>query len=276
MDSSTGIVKAMVGGVDYQKSQFNRATAAQRQPGSTFKLFAYAAALEQGISPNKVYSCDALQWMRSFPGCNHGAVGGANMYQGFALSENVTALRVGRDAGLPKVAEVAHRLGVNSELEEVPALVLGQSVVNVLEMTGAYGAVANGGRWNRPKVIKRIYDSGVCKDRTKPRTCREIYAYDTDRQRNKKVLGPNVTGILRDLLRGVVTNGTGKDAAIGRGEAGKTGTTDRNVDLWFIGFVPKEQLVTGIWLGNDDNSPTRGSSAQSAQLWGKYMGSILK
>jgi membrane peptidoglycan carboxypeptidase len=276
MDSRTGIVKAMVGGIDYQKSQFNRSTAAQRQPGSTFKLFAYAAALEQGISPNKVYSCDALRWERSFPGCNHGAVGGANMYQGFALSENVTALRVGRDAGLSQVTEVARRMGVNSQLEEVPALVLGQSVVNVLEMTGAYGAVANGGLWNRPKVIKRVYDSGVCKDRTQPRTCREIYAYDTDRQRNKKVLGPKVNGVLQDLMRGVVTNGTGKDAAIAPGAAGKTGTTDRNVDLWFIGFVPQEKLVTGIWLGNDDNSPTRGSSAQSAQLWGKYMSSIIK
>ncbi len=276
MDSRTGIVKAMVGGLDYQKSQFNRATAAQRQPGSTFKLFAYASALEQGISPNKVYSCDALRWERSFPGCGHGAVGSANMYQGFALSENVTALRVGRDAGLPKVIEIAHRMGVKSKLEEVPALILGQSVVNVLEITGSYGAVANGGFWNRPKVIKRVYDSGVCKDRTKPSTCRVIYAYDTDQQRNKKVLGPKVTGVLRDLMRGVITNGTGKDAAIGRGEAGKTGTTDRNVDLWFIGFVPEEKLVTGIWLGNDDNSPTKGSSAQSAQLWGKYMGSVLK
>ncbi len=276
MDSRTGIVKTMVGGLDYQKSQFNRATAAQRQPGSTFKLFAYAAALEQGISPNKAYSCDALRWQRVFPGCNHGAVGSADMYQGFALSENVTALRVGLDAGLPKVIELAQRLGVNSKLEEVPALILGQSVVNVLEITGSYGAVANGGFWNRPKVIKRIYDSGVCKDRTKPTTCRIIYSYDTDRQRNKKVLGPKVTGVLQDLMRGVVTNGSGKAAAIGRGEGGKTGTTDRNVDLWFIGFVPKEKLVTGIWLGNDDNSPTKGSSAQSAQLWGKYMGSVLK
>jgi membrane peptidoglycan carboxypeptidase len=276
MDSRTGIVKAMVGGVDYQKSQFNRVTAAQRQPGSTFKLFAYAAALEEGISPNKVYSCDAFQWERNFPGCSHGAVGGANMYQGFALSENITALRVGREAGLPQIARMAQRLGVNSKLEEVPALVLGQSSVNVLELTGSYGAVANGGLWNRPKVIKRVYDSGVCKDRTQPRTCREIYAYDTDRQRNKKVLSPKVTEILHDLMRGVITNGTGKDAAIGRGEAGKTGTTNRNVDLWFIGFVPTEKLVTGIWLGNDDNSPTRGSSAQSAQLWGKYMGAILK
>jgi peptidoglycan glycosyltransferase len=174
------------------------------------------------------------------------------------------------------VIELAQRLGVKSKLEEVPALILGQSVVNVLEITGSYGAVANGGFWNRPKVIKRIYDSGVCTDRSKPSTCRVIYAYDTDRQRNKKVLGPKVTGVLQDLMRGVVTNGSGKAAAIGRGEAGKTGTTDRNVDLWFIGFVPEEKLVTGIWLGNDDNSPTRGSSAQSAQLWGKYMGSVIK
>lgn len=275
MDSRTGLVKAMVGGVDYPKSQFNRATAAQRQPGSTFKLFAYTSAVEQGISPNKSYSCDPMSWGgRTFKGCGHGAVGSANMYNGMSLSENITALRVGRDAGLGKIVELAQRMGIKSKLDPVPALILGQSVVNLLEITGSYGAIANRGLWNQPRVIKRVYDSSVCTDRNNFRTCREIYSYEKNSQNNRKVLTPAVADTMYDILRGVLS-GTGKDAALGRGEAGKTGTTDKNVDLWFIGFVPKEKLTTGIWLGNDDNSVTSGSSAQSAQLWGKYMKTIL-
>jgi membrane peptidoglycan carboxypeptidase len=275
LDSSTGIVKAMVGGVDYQKSQFNRAVNAQRQPGSTFKLFGYAAAIEGGISPGKTYSCDPLSWGgRSFPGCNHGASGSANMYTGFTLSENVTALRVARDIGLPKVIETAKRMGIKSELGEVPALILGQSVVNMLEITGAYGAVANRGVWHKPRIIKRVYDTSNC-DLKQIRTCRVMYDYTKDAQ-SQRVFQASVADTLTTMMRGVVTNGTGKNAAIGLGEVGKTGTTDDNVDLWFIGFIPDKKVVTGVWLGNDNNSPTRGSSAQAAQLWGNYMGSVFK
>jgi membrane peptidoglycan carboxypeptidase len=278
MDTTTGLVKAMVGGINYPKSQFNRAATAQRQPGSTFKLFAYASALEQGISPNKTYSCDPMAWQgRTFKGCGHGASGGANMYNGFALSENITALRIGRDAGLPKVIELAKRMGIKSKLDEVPALILGQSVVNVLEITGAYAAVGNKGVWNQPRVIKTVYDSSFCTDRANFRTCRVMYSYQNDGQHNRKVLSPSVASTMYGIMRGVM-GGTGKDAAIGRGEAGKTGTTDRNVDLWFIGFVPDAKLTTGIWLGNDDNSPSSGSSssAQAAKLWGKYMTSVIQ
>ncbi len=278
MDTTTGLVKAMVGGVDYPKSQFNRAAVAQRQPGSTFKMFAYASAIEQGISPSKSYSCDPMSWQgRTFKGCGHGASGSADMYTGFSLSENITALRVGRDASLSKIVELAQRMGVRSKLEPVPALILGQSVVTVLEMTGAYAAVGNKGVWNQPRVIKRVYDSSVCADRNNFRTCREMYSYQNDGQHNRKVISPGVANTMYGLMQGVL-GATGKDAALGLGEAGKTGTTDRNVDLWFIGFVPDAKLTTGIWLGNDDNSPasTNSSSAQSAQLWGKYMGSLLR
>jgi membrane peptidoglycan carboxypeptidase len=277
MDTTTGLVKAMVGGIDYPKSQFNRASIAQRQPGSTFKLFAYTSAIEQGISPNKSYSCDPMSWQgRTFKGCGHGASGSADMYNGFALSENIIALRIGREATLPKVAELAKRMGIKSKLDEVPAMILGQSVVNVLEMTGAYAAVGNKGIWNQPRVIKRVYDSSFCTDRTNLRTCREMYSYQNDGQHNRRVISAGVANTMYGLMRGVL-NGTGKDAALGKGEAGKTGTTDRNVDLWFIGFVPDAKLTTGIWLGNDNNSPasSNSSSAQAAQLWGKYMGSII-
>jgi membrane peptidoglycan carboxypeptidase len=275
LDSSTGIVKAMVGGIDYQKSQFNRAVDAQRQPGSTFKLFGYAAAIEDGRSPGKTYSCDPLSWGgRTFPACNHGASGAANMYTGFALSENAIALRVARDIGLDRTIETAKKMGVKSKLDPVPALILGQSVVNMLEITGAYGAVANRGIWHQPRVIKRVYDTSNC-DLKQVRNCRVIYDYAKDTP-SKRVLTTGTADTLTTMMRGVITNGTGKNAAIGLGEVGKTGTTNDNVDLWFIGFIPDRKVVTGVWLGNDNNSPTNGSSAQAAQLWGNYMGSVYK
>jgi membrane peptidoglycan carboxypeptidase len=275
LDSSTGIVKAMVGGVNYQTSQFNRAVAAQRQPGSTFKLFGYAAAIEGGISPGKTYSCDPLAWGgRTFPSCNHGAVGATNMYTGFALSENAIALRVAKDIGLPKVIETAKKMGIKSPQGEVPALVLGQSVMNMLEMTGAYGAVADRGIWHRPRVIKRVYDTSNCSLK-QVNKCRVMYDATTDPQ-SKRVLSASVADTLTTMMRSVVTNGTGKNAAIGLGEVGKTGTTNDNVDLWFIGFIPNKNVTTGVWLGNDDNSPTKGSSAQAAQVWANYMGAVYK
>jgi membrane peptidoglycan carboxypeptidase len=276
LDGKTGLVKAMVGGVDYQKSQFNRATNAQRQPGSTFKLFGYGAAIEGGISPGKSYSCNPLSWEgRRFPACNHGASGAANMYTGFTLSENVIALRVAQDIGLSKVIDLAQRMGIKSKLDPVPALVLGQSVVNILEITGAYATVADRGIWHQPGIVKRIYDSSSCADRNQIRSCKLIYDYSTDRP-SRQVLSPGVASTLTTLMRGVVTGGTAKSAAIGMGEVGKTGTTDDGVDLWFIGFIPDNKIVTGVWLGNDDNTPTRGSSAQAAQLWGDYMGSVYR
>jgi membrane peptidoglycan carboxypeptidase len=275
LDSRTGIVKAMVGGVDYQKSQFNRATDAQRQPGSTFKLFGYTAAIEGGISPGKSYSCDPMSWGgRSFPGCGHGASGSADMYSGFALSENIIALRVARDIGLPQVLATAHKMGIRSKLDEVPAVILGQSVVNMLEITGAYGAVADRGMWHQPRAIKRVYDTSNC-NLKQIRTCRVMYDYEKDAP-SRRVLRAGIADTLTSMMRGVVTNGTGKNAAIGLGEVGKTGTTNDNVDLWFIGFIPDKKVVTGVWLGNDDNSPTKGSSAQAAQVWGNYMGSVYR
>jgi membrane peptidoglycan carboxypeptidase len=276
LDSRSGIVKAMVGGVDYQQSQFNRAVDAKRQPGSTFKLFAYTAAIEGDISPGKSYSCDPLSWGgRRFPGCGHGASGAADMYTGFSRSENVIALRVGRDIGLPKVLATAQKMGVKSHLDEVPAVILGQSVVNILEMTGAFGTIADRGIWHKPRVIKRVYDTSNC-DLKQISTCRVMYDYTNDTQSSRRVLRAGIADTLTTMMRGVVTNGTGKNAAIGLGEVGKTGTTDDNVDLWFIGFIPDKKVVTGVWLGNDDNSPTKGSSAQAAQLWGNYMGSVFR
>ncbi|PIG92744.1 transglycosylase domain-containing protein [Gloeocapsopsis sp. IPPAS B-1203] len=271
LDADTGAVVALVGGTDYKTSQFNRATQAQRQPGSTFKLFAYTAAVEQGISPYKTYSCAPLSWRgQRYRGCERSS-GSVDMYTGLALSENAVALRVAQDVGLDRVVRMARRLGVESPLNPVPGLVLGQSETTVLEMTGAFAAIANNGVWNRPHLISRILDSSDCSDRENLKTCRVIYSFEQSNDANVPAIQPNVADVVASMLRSVVQRGTGRSAAIGVSTAGKTGTTDDNKDLWFIGFVPSQQLVTGVWLGNDNSSPTTGSSALAAQLWGNYM-----
>ncbi len=275
LDSKTGEILALVGGVDYKKSQFNRATQAMRQPGSTFKVFTYTTAIEQGISPSTAYSCAPLNWEgQYFAGCHAGG-GSLDMYTGLALSENVVALRIAQAVGLDNVIRTAQRMGIRSELKAAPGLVLGQSEVTPLEMTGAFSILANRGVSNPPRAIRRILDGGDCKNPKDLRTCRVIYSADRDPQINQPVLRPEVADTMTSLLQGVVQSGTGRAAAIGRGAAGKTGTTNDNVDLWFIGYIP-DGLVTGIWLGNDNNSPTSGASAQAAQIWGNYMSKILR
>ncbi|MFM6713350.1 MAG: transglycosylase domain-containing protein, partial [Microcystis panniformis] len=187
LNSQTGEILALVGGVDYQKSQFNRAIQAKRQPGSTFKVFAYTAALEKGISPYKTYTCAGLSWQgQAYSPCERSS-GAINMFQSLARSENSVALRIAREAGLSNVVNVAERLGVKSPLNAVPGLILGQSEVNVLEMTGAYGVFDHGGRWNRPHAIKRILDASDCKNVEDLSTCRVIYDYSDDNERNQQV-----------------------------------------------------------------------------------------
>ena len=275
VDSQNGEIVALVGGKDYKQSQFNRVTQAQRQPGSTFKVFAYTAALENGASINKIYSCAPLSWQGfKYKACERTSEA-TSMAQGLALSENAIALRVAQDVGLDKVVKTAKKLGIESSLNPVPGVVLGESEVNVLEITGAYTAFANKGTWSRPHGIKIIRDGRDCQDFNDYRTCTEIYRFNQGGDEQKKVLKTDVAKSMNHMLQQVVSSGTGKNAYLGKGEGGKTGTTNSGVDLWFIGYVPRENLVTGIWLGNDDNKPTNSSSSQAALLWGKYMKKIL-
>lgn len=277
LDSRTGEVLALVGGRDYEESQFNRATQALRQPGSTFKVFAYTAAVEEGISPYTSFSCEPLDWDgQSFRGCERVGASSTDMATGLALSENAIALRVGREVGLERVAQEAQRMGITAKLQLVPGLVLGQSEVTLLELTGAYAVLANGGVRNRPHAIRRILDSSDCTNPEDLQTCRIIYDATQDRQMNQQVLDGQVAETMTNLLRGVVREGTGKAAYLGLGEAGKTGTNNDNRDLWFVGYIPSRDLVTGIWFGNDNNDPTGGSSSQAARLWGEYMGRIVQ
>ena len=275
LDSETGEIIALVGGVDYSQSQFNRATQAKRQPGSTFKVFAYAAAINRGINPDKEYSCAPISWQgQRYRGCERSR-GNIDMYRGLAQSENAVAFRVAKDAGLSSVIDTAQSLGIKSDLKASPGLVIGESEVTVLEITGAYAALANKGIWSRPHAINRILDGSDCTDPSNRDTCREIYSFGSDRENRRRVISSRVTNRMTKMMRKVIKEGTGKAARIGKGEAGKTGTTDKNVDLWFIGYIPNQEIVTGIWLGNDNNSPTRGSSGQAAALWGSYMRDVL-
>jgi 1A family penicillin-binding protein len=277
LDTSTGQIIALVGGVDYQKSQFNRASQGLRQPGSTFKIFAYTSAIEKGISPGKAYSCAPLVWQsQQFRACERSGGGSVSMATGLAQSENAIALRVAQDVGLDSVVQMARRLGITSKLVAVPGLVLGQSEATVVEMSGAFATLANNGVFNRAHAIKRILDSSDCKDIKNLETCRVIYSDKQDTGMNRQVLQPGVAQTMTTMLRGVVQAGTGRGASIGLGEAGKTGTTNDNKDLWFIGYIPSRQILTGIWLGNDKPSATSGSSGQAAQLWSTYMRQVVK
>ncbi|MFN6535596.1 MAG: transglycosylase domain-containing protein [Nostoc sp. EkiNYC01] len=280
IDPKTGRILALVGGVDYQRRQFNLVTQAQRQPGSTFKVFAYTTALEQGIRPEKTYSCDKLDWegeQEPFKPCEHTKKKSLDMYESIALSENVIALRIARDVGLDNVVKIARKMGITSKLtaivngEEkvVPRLILGHSEVNLLELSRAYAVLANEGVKTRPHAIKRIFDSSSCKDIENVNSCRVIYSDNTETE--TRVLKPEVARTMTKLLTGVVKDGTGNKANLpGVQVAGKTGTTNRARDLWFVGYMPN-QFVTGVWLGNDENTPTDGTSALAAQVWGDYM-----
>jgi 1A family penicillin-binding protein len=273
LNAETGEILALVGGYDYKKSQYNRATQAARQPGSTFKIFPYAAALEQGASPFSSYSCAPFSW----DGQDYGSCGGGtvDMQTAVTNSYNPVALRVAQEVGLDRVVDMAKRMGIKSKLNAVPGLVLGQSEVTVLEMTSAFGILANSGVQTRSRTIQKIIDSGDCKQPKLIATCRVIYPSQRPEEATE-VLKPEIANQMTSMLQNVIRSGTGRGAAIGLGEAGKTGTTNSGVDLWFIGYVPSQKIVTGVWLGNDNNDPTGNSSAEAAQLWGDYMRQAMR
>lgn len=276
LETQTAEIQAYVGGVDYQSSQFDRVSQALRQPGSTFKVFAYAAALADGLSPGQAYDCSGLTWQgQFFEGCRSGG-GALDMYTGLALSENVVALRIAQAVGLNTVVQTARRLGITSDLNPAPGLVLGESEVTPLELAGAFGAIANDGIWNPPHGIRRVLDSSDCADPNDANSCRVIYEFGQTGNTNQQAIPAPVAQTLVDLMQGVVQSGTGRNASLGLGAAGKTGTTNDNRDLWFVGALPQRNLVTGVWLGNDDNTPTAGSSGQAAALWGSYMEDVVR
>ncbi|MFM1841928.1 MAG: Multimodular transpeptidase-transglycosylase [Cyanobacteriota bacterium] len=277
LDSRTGEILTMVGGKDFIVSQFNRVSQAERQPGSTFKLFTYTAAIAKGISPGRTFSCAPLDWGgKTYKACERsGDAPAISLADSFTQSENVIALRLAQEVGLDSVIALAGEFGITSSLKKTPGLVLGESEARVLEMTGAYGAIANQGLWIQPHGITHIRDAGDCPDLDQLSTCRQVYQADQNAILQKQVVSPAIATTMTRLLQGVVDYGTGSAAQMGYGAGGKTGTTDNAVDLWFIGFLPQKHLVTGVWLGNDDSHPTEGSSALAASLWSQYMRQVV-
>ncbi len=269
LDSRNGGILAIAGGRDYRQSQFNRASMALRQPGSTFKLVPYLLALDTGARPGDSVGCGPLNWRGQV--FSSGCGGSLSLRSALASSSNTAALRLARRVGLEAMVAKARELGISSPLAPVPGLALGQSEVTLLELTGAYAAVANGGVWNAPSTIRRLTDAETC-PQTGSTSCRQAAGrQERPVAASRRVMRPGTAKDLQGMLQAVVAGGTGTAAWVGPGTGGKTGTTNDARDLLFVGFEPKRQWVMGVWLGNDDNSPTRGSSAQAASLWAEIM-----
>jgi len=257
VDPRSGEIKTMVGGTDFLDSQFNRVTQAQRQPGSTFKTFVYSAAIAAGFSPYKGY-VDAQYIIDGYEPKNYGRNyrGDVSLRDALASSINIVAVKTLVDVGFTPVIDLAYAMGIKSELLPTYSLALGASEVNLLELTGAYGTLANKGNYMEVHGIVRILD----------RYDEVIYEAKPSPQR---ALDETSSAIVTWMLQSVVQGGTGSRARIDRPVAGKTGTSEERRDLWFVGYIP--QLVTGVWLGNDDNKPTWGASSTAAQVWRNFM-----
>ncbi|HEY9846214.1 MAG TPA: penicillin-binding transpeptidase domain-containing protein, partial [Candidatus Caenarcaniphilales bacterium] len=171
-------------------------------------------------------------------------------------SINVVAVKVLLDVGFDPVIKLAHQMGIQSQLQPIYSLALGSTEVNLLELTSAYGVIADQGVYSKPHGIRRVIN----------RQGEVIYSAQ---DHPKRVLDPGTAAITTWMLEGVVLEGTGSPAQIGRPVAGKTGTSEEARDLWFVGYIP--QLVAGVWLGNDDNHPTWGSSGTAAYTWREFM-----
>jgi penicillin-binding protein 1A len=264
IDPRTGEIKALVGGADFKTSQFNRASQAQRQPGSTFKTFVYSTAIEAGFSPydsylDAPYKIDGYEPLNA----NRKNAGWISMKDALTHSVNVVAVKVLVELGFDTVIEVARRMGIESTLRPTYSLALGSSETNLLEITGAYGTLAAEGRHIKVHGIKRIIDRNG------------KVLFDAKSLKPVQAVDKGTAAILTWMLQSVVTSGTGSPAQLfDRPVAGKTGTSENARDLWFIGYIP--QLVTGIWLGNDDNSPTWGASTTAAFTWRQFMREATK
>ncbi|MEQ8391070.1 MAG: PBP1A family penicillin-binding protein [Thalassospira sp.] len=255
-----GAVRAMVGGRDYFESQYNRVTQARRQPGSVFKLFVYLAGLDKGLGSNDWMRDVAISingWEpRNFDRQNHGTM---SIRDAVATSNNSIAVQMAMEVGLDKVIQKARDMGVSSTLKAEPSLALGTSEVSMLELTGAYAIVANGGFAVFPHAVSKIVGRGG-----------EILYERTD-DFPGRLMNPLHAGEMNNMLASVIAKGTGRNAIIDRPSAGKTGTTSDYRDAWFIGYTA--ELVAGVWMGNDDGSPMDEVTGGQlpATLWHDFM-----
>lgn len=270
VDPRTHYVKAMAGGVDYSKSQYNRAIQARRQPGSSFKPFVYYAAFASGkYSPDSVVSDSPVSYRDGdgyYSPQNYGGgfSGAVSIRHALEVSLNIPAVRLGQEIGLNKVIEICRILGIKSPMEPVISLPLGAVDLTPMEMAGSFATFANNGWHSDTTFIVQVTDSSgnILLDNTpKP----------------KLVLDPWAAAALNNTLQGVINRGTATAAQIGRPAAGKTGTTSSERDLWFVGYVP--QLSVAVWVGHDNYRPlsygaTGGTKV--APIWRDFMNQALE
>jgi len=246
-----GAVRAMVGGKDYVTSIYNRATQAERQPGSSFKLFVYLTALESGMKPTDTIVDEPVTIDGWSPrNAERGNLGPVTLREAFSRSINTVSAKIGQQVGFSTIADMARRFGLTTPISTYPSMVLGSSDVRLIEMTRAFASVANNGVAVTPYAIRRVVTADG----------RLLYQHEADEGR--VLVAPWVAAEMTDLLQSAVLSGTGTAAQIGRPVAGKTGTTTSNKDGWFIGF--SSGLTTGVWMGRDDAKPVPGLQGGTA------------
>ena len=246
-----GAVRAMVGGKDYVSSIYNRATQAERQPGSAFKLFVYLSALESGMKPTDTIVDEPVTIDGWSPrNAERQNLGPVSLREAFSRSINTVSAKIGAQVGFSTIADMARRFGITTPISTYPSMVLGSSDVRLIEMTRAFASVANKGVAVTPYGIRKVVTADG----------RLLYNHDADEER--VLVAPWVAAEMTDLLQSAVLSGTGRAAQIGRPVAGKTGTTTSNKDGWFIGF--SSGLTTGVWMGRDDARPVPGLQGGTA------------
>ncbi len=272
IDPRTGYVKALVGGRDYRKSKFNLATQGYRQPGSSFKTFVLVTALEKGMPPSFRIDSSSPAAIPSKPkpwivdnseGAGRGMM---TLQSATAASVNTVFARVAWELGIKSVADTAKRMGITTKIPRVPSIALGAGNVTPYEMAAAYGTLATEGVRRRPVCITKVVD-------------RDDKTIFLAKKHGTRVIKAPVAKAAIDVMRGVVTGGTGTRANIGRPVAGKTGTSQLNRDIWFVGFTP--QLVTSVWVGYPKERTIYVNGARGfggtvcAPIWASYMRKAL-
>ena len=262
----SGQIKAMIGGRNYAESQFNRAVAAHRQPGSSFKPFVYLSALERGLTPSSVREDAPINLKGWKPeNSNHEYLGPVTLTRALSMSLNTVAVRLALEVGPKAVIATAHRLGVASDLRPDASIGLGTSEVTPLELVNAYAPFANGGVGVQPHIIVRV------------RRADGKQLYQRKGSSFGRVIEPQYVGMMNAMLQETLLTGTARKAELpGWQAAGKTGTSQDYRDAWFIGYT--SQLVAGVWLGNDDSSPTKRASGANlpVDIWSRFMREALR
>jgi penicillin-binding protein 1A len=267
METGSGKIRAVVGGTDYRVSQFNRAIQAKRQPGSAFKPVVFATAFEEGFTPESILVDEPMRLKGARAGKAWQPENFDNLYNGpttlraaLVQSRNIVAVKLLQEVGIDRVIKMAKKFGISSEIKADLTLALGSSEVSLLEMTGAYGPFANRGFYTPPLLVEKIID-------------RHGNVLEDNRAEKIRVISDKTAKQMDQLLQEVIELGTGRSAwGLQVAAGGKTGTTDRYMDAWFVGYT--RDFIAGVWVGHDRKVPLgRGASGGrvAAPIWLDFM-----